>query len=140
MPDVNVVYDFESRTVTVDVVVVDEEIFAALPVLLRGPWTVIWTVNGSAFIFDLHDGIKIHDAELPVNLTYNREESQRVPDHKNCWSIPFQNDCQTTNSVNYGINLQLPESDDSGDVKIRKPELRLHHDPTLSVVSDPPTG
>lgn len=133
----NVVYDFERQHIGVDVVVEEDQIVAGLPVLRPGQWKVTWHLISSLdVIFDPSEGIQIDDgANAPPELTHEAPEwgSDKAV------SVNFHNRCQSANAVSYFINL-LPGSAASSEVKERWANLPLHHDPTISVVSDPPSG
>ena len=137
MTDPNVVYDFVQNQITVDVVV-EDQIVAGLPVIRPGQWTVTWNLQTSLTpppIFCSEHGIKISH-EKPAEL--HHDEPQSVSDSS--WSVVFVNNCVSANAVNYDINLQ-PGHPDSQALKDRTTtNLEYHHDPTISVVSDPPAG
>jgi len=136
MTDPNVVYDFINNQITVDVVV-DDHIVAGLPVLRPGQWNVTWKlISDLDLVFQPDDGIKIDDGpNAPPALTH--EELIRESDG-HAVSIVFHNECQSANAVSYFINLEPGPG--SPDLEKRVAGLPLHHDPTLSVISDPPAG
>jgi hypothetical protein len=135
MPDPNVVYHFDLRTIDVDVVVEADgtgnpRTVAALPVLRPGQWMVTWTLKGFdnlSPIFDLDEGIKI--TNKPADL--NHDVGQRVSDTE--WSMAFENNCESANAATYLINFHFPPS-------LEDIRSAFHHDPSISVVSDPPAG
>ena len=138
MTDPNVVYDFPNRQIRVEVVV-EDQIVAALPVLTPGQWTVTWNLLTSLTpppIFCSEHGIKIH-LDKPDELSHG--EPHPVPDDPDgCWRVSFINNCLSANAVSYDINLQPGKP--APDLEERVAKLKYHHDPSISVVSDPPAG
>jgi hypothetical protein len=138
MADVNVVYNFDLKTITVDVLVDAEgQIIAALPVLPRGAgWTVTWHLKGEGGNDPINhpyfeNGIEL--GSVPDGLEVLLSASNLPGDTH--WTIGFNNDCAHQHEVTYAIfgnrGNVARDAFTPGD---------FVHDPTISVVSDPPNG
>lgn len=133
MANPNVVYDFEAREIDVELVVEkngagEPNLVAALPVLRPGAWTVVWTLKGVddlSPIFDFDAGINI--TGTPPDLDH--DDGQRVSDTQ--FRMTFENSCDSANAANYCVNFHFPPN-------VNGVKKRFHHDPTISVVTDPP--
>lgn len=134
MAEVKVVYHCEDRKINIDVVVpVDGPIVAPFPVLPSGNWNVTWFLkgnDGNQPTFN-QDGIVL--AATPDGLGASpstANESGGVS-----WAIDFTNACSHLHEVQYTI------AGNRGDAALRDFLLEdFLHDPTISVVSDPPNG
>jgi len=139
MADLKVSYDFDLRTIDVDVLVKENcEVIAAFFVIPHDgeEWEVTWTLVGDGNnhpTFDT-DGIQILAKPDDLHVTHLTNSL-----HGPSWKVRFRNDCDSANAASYDIN---------GDVGNPVPELfsllktpgHFHHDPSISVVSDPPAG
>ena len=142
MSEVQVVYDLDSRTITVEVLVeqVDETIHvtAALPVLPPGDWTMIWTLIPGVGVtgqptFNNTGGIEIMNK--PHLLTVHQSMASLVS--SSSLSIPFTNDCESANSATYTIQGEVDGQPFGVNFGVGNLFTAFRHDPTIAVVTDP---
>jgi hypothetical protein len=145
MAEVNVIYDFENKTIAVDVLVEEDingrlKVTAALPVLQPGSWEVTWILQAGTNVsdptFDQADGIEI--TESPSNLT----PGPLVPGPTgSTQTISFMNTCDSANLARYDIRgSALVTGERKSFRKDLETVVKFIHDPTISVVTDPPTS
>lgn len=134
MAEVKVVYHCEAGKIDIDVVVpVEGQIVAPFPVLPSGNWNVTWFLKGA-------DGNTPTFNQGGITLAATPEGLGASPSTANeaggmSWAIDFTNGCSSLHEVQYTID------GNRGDAALRDFLVEdFLHDPTISVVTDPPTA
>jgi hypothetical protein len=141
MAEVKVVYDFDLKTITVDILVKEnKDIVAALPVIPHDgvEWTVTWNLipGGSNHPIFHADGVEIIAGTRPPDLTVDHPPNE--PGGPS-WTLKFTNDCDSPNEVRYNLAGNVGDADEQEFNFLKKLGSFLH-DPTIAVITDPPTG
>jgi hypothetical protein len=147
MSETKVVYDFDLHTVGVEILIesvgeIGPQVFAALPVLLRGDWTVTWTLKAGNGILSVMftGGIKIIEGAPPLLSNVPLADIESALSR----AIFFTNDCESAQEVKYNIigEATVANTDPKEHFRfdfLENPE-NFHHDPTIAVVTDPIGG
>jgi len=136
MADLTVVYHFdEPKTIQVDILVPAEgQIIAALPVLPQGDgWAVTWHLKGDGVNAPFFDGgIELdpgHPTPDGLHILPSPDNVSGTPS----FTVNLDNACLFNHNVHYLISANRGNAD--FDKILRENFL---HDPTISVVTDPP--
>ena len=131
---VKVTYDFVGKTIAVDVLVdVNAKIVVALPVIPPGDgWVMTWNMIGDGAPHFVDEGIVLITTPTGLNALPSPDNGQDGTSR----TITFNNQCNSDGQVQYMISGER-----EGAAWARKYFKRedFLHDPTISVVTDPPT-